>query len=147
MTRFLLILSFVFLSMPPAMAGAAPAVPGHAHHPKHNMVAFGTAELFVSHIVYVQPHNYQVILRLNLAAGDFAKYRDERARFPADRFIYLLDEMDISRIGGAAAVTGNLFRVDGSGARHDVLPGLRVERKNFEIVYFNELPLSLAAGG
>ena len=44
----------------------------HAHHAKHNMVLFGDGDTYyASHIVYKEPHNFQVILKINLDSGKF----------------------------------------------------------------------------
>lgn len=118
----------------------SPAHEGHIHHPKHNMILFGEQEVFASHIVYRKPHNYQVILKLKLDPQANKRYLDQRAKFPQDRFIYLLDEMDIATIASASAISGSMLRFDANDNRNEVLPKVDIPRQDFEIVYFNELP-------
>jgi hypothetical protein len=116
----------------------------HAQHAKHNMVLFGESEVFASHIVYKEPHNYQVILKIKLDAHHQALYLAERSQHPKDQFIYLLDPMNIKDIESAAAISGTISRMDASGVRREIAPNVVVTRENFEVIYFDELPLSLS---
>ena len=116
----------------------------HHHHVKHNMVIFGESEIFASHIVYKQPHNYQVILKLKLSDADRALYLRARTQFPSDRFIYLLNEMHIAEIANATSISGTLLRYDAAGTKHEIAARIELKRDQFEIVYFDELPLSLS---
>lgn len=117
----------------------------HDHnHAKHNHIVFGESEIFASHLVYKQPHNYQVILKLNLEAKDQEIYLAARAQFPQDEYVFLLDTMDISKIDSAEEITGPFFRRDSTGKKFELNPNLRIKRDRFQIIYFNELPLSLA---
>lgn len=127
-----------------AFAGGAHEHGGHEHHVKHNMVLYGFEQTFVSHIVFNAPHNYQVILKVNFDPATLEGYRTSRTKYPQARFIYLLDEMHIGDIEHLGVIQGTIFRVGEDGMKVVVARDVRVERRDFEIVYFNELPLSLA---
>ena len=124
------------------------SIPGHAtdhsHLAKHNMVLFGTAETFASHIVYKIPHNYQVILELGLSNEAREKYLSAKGAFPESLFVLLLDPNDISRIESAPEITGTIYRIE-NNRRIEIAAGVRVSRKDFRMIYFDELPLSLEA--
>lgn len=140
------IISLIFASLASwAMFGSLAFAQGHVHHSRHNMVLFGEAEVFASHIVYKVPHNYQVVLRLDLPAPQLASYRAERAAHPADLILFLLDPADIGAIETATEISGRFVRVDANGARLEFGVAFTLERGAFSVLYFNELPLSLAA--
>lgn len=115
----------------------------HSHHAKHNMVLYGEKETFLSHLVYKQPHHFQVILKVTLPGHAQALYLRERKANPGDQFIFLLDSMDMRDIQVARAVTGTLIRSTSAGERIELASGIRIEREAYEIIYFDELPLSL----
>ncbi len=117
----------------------------HAHHARHNMILHGTKEIFASHLVYKVPHNFQVIVRLKLSASVRRAYLAARAAYPEQTFILLLDPVSIGELAGAAQISGPLFRRDAEGVRVDVVPSVVLDRAQFEVVYSDELPLSLAA--
>jgi hypothetical protein len=116
----------------------------HTHHVRHNMVVYGMNEVFASHIVYKQPHNYQVILNVNFSDAVMDAYRLARTEHPSDTFIFLLEPGDISKIREEDRLTGSLFRRNSSGQRVDIEPSVTLEREAFRVEYFAELPLSLA---
>ena len=126
-----------------AVFGGATALAGGHHHPKHNMILYGEYEIFVSHVVYKVPHNFQIILKIKLDQKTRELYLKERTTHSQDQFIFLLDEMEIKNIAEAPSISGALIRSDADGKRHEILPHVGLERKDFEIVYFSELPLSL----
>src|SRR4051812_41609257 len=88
----------------------------HEHDPaaKHFMVLLGESEVFASHVVYKVPHNYQVLLKLNLDSATESTYFGERKLHPKDTFYLLLDKVDMSRIAQQAELTGSLLRYDSS---------------------------------
>ncbi len=123
---------------------SAEAAGGHQHHVKHNMVVHGLYEVFASHIVYKEPHNYQVILKLNLDQKTYQTYVNERTKYPKDQFIYLLDDMTIKDIQSIPSISGVLFRNDEQENQIPVVTQMKLNRGQFEVVYFEELPLSLS---
>lgn len=141
MVRFLFALAIVFSA--PAMA----AEPGHPpHHVKHNMVLFGSAEIFASHIVYKEPHNFQVILQVAFDPAVRALYQRERAARPANQLIYLLDPMHIAEIATLTSLKGDLISEFPDGKRVTLSTGVVLPKGSFRLIFFNELPLQLATG-
>lgn len=113
------------------------------HHARHNMLLFGKETLFLSHIVYKQPHNFQVILQVELDSPVREQVEKARQQYPGDQFVLLLDPVDISQISAQhPQLTGDIKRDDPSGNRFDVLPHVQV--LSYQILYFDEVPLSLA---
>lgn len=108
-------------------------------HPPHNMLLLGRDEIFASHIVYKAPHNYQVILKLRLPEKIRGEYLALRERNPEADLVFLLDEMDISRIASASTLSGTIRVLRGTGD----FPRITLDRDQFDLVFFNELPLSL----
>jgi len=133
-----LVALYTLLTFSPAAYGG-----DHDHHAKHNMLLFGEAEIYASHLVYKVPHNFQVVLKLALPPAVEQIYRAERARNPRDRFIFLLEEMNISQIESAQSIAASIFRIDGAGVKHVLVPRVEMPRKDFLVLYLNELPLSL----
>jgi len=115
----------------------------HEHHPKHNMVMFGEKEIFISHIVYKTPHNYQVILKVRLDQVALNEYLIARQKKPGDLIILFLDHMDISKIAEAELITGTIFSEDKEGIRKEIIRDVKINRKNFKIIFFDEVPLNL----
>ncbi|MGE0174971.1 MAG: hypothetical protein AB7T49_19415 [Oligoflexales bacterium] len=114
----------------------------HDHHARHNMVVYGVDEVFASHIVYKQPHNFQVILRINFSAPVLDAYRTARSEHPSDTYIFLLDPSDISQIGSATSLKGSLSRSNEEG-QQVIAPEVTLDRNDFQVIFFQELPLSL----
>lgn len=129
-----------------AAVGSAAHI-GHlpGHHVKHNMVLFGTQEFFASHIVYNVPHNFQLIIELKLSAIAQAKVRQARADYPSDLVIFLLDHVEQPDLKGASKISGTLQRKTSSGQKIELLSNLEFQNGEFSVVYFGELPESLAA--
>jgi hypothetical protein len=115
----------------------------HENHTKHNMVLVGENEIFASHIVYKSPHNYQVILKINLSAETRSKYLSARKSAPGNLMILLLDSMDISKIASTTALSGTLLSEDQNGNRSELETNIKIEQKDFQLLYFDEVPLSL----
>lgn len=116
----------------------------HAHHVNHNMVLFGQGENFyASHIVYKVPHNYQVILKVNLPANIKVLVNKEMAAHPSDQFIYLLDHMNISQITQQPTISGQFFRRAADGSKQILFSSVILQPSEYSVVYFDELPLSL----
>lgn len=116
----------------------------HHHHVRHNMVVYGEKEVHASHIVYKAPHNVQVIVRIEFPEAALEAYRAARADYPTDTYLFLLDPIDIAKIDEAESLTGALFRRDAGGRRVDLAASVTVDRADFDVVYLQELPLSLA---
>ena len=131
-----------FIALLLALSTASHAA-DHGHHVKHNMILLGEREVFASHIVYKVPHNYQVILKINLDAQTLPLYQGQKETHPRAQFIYLLDHMDISEIAIAESISGTILREDEQGNRVQLASGVKLAREDFEIVFFDEVPLSL----
>ena len=115
-----------------------------AQHAHHNMVLYGQGENFyASHIVYKVPHNYQVILKLNLSFDVRATLNKEMNAYPTDQFIYLLNHMDIGQITQQPAISGQVFRRTADGSKQILFSTVALQPSDYSIVYFSELPLSL----
>jgi len=115
----------------------------HSHHVKHNMVMYGESEIFLSHLVYKVPHNYQVILKIELPTEVRERYLAEKKAHPQDRFIFLFDHMCIEDIAEAEYVVGEIFRKDALGNKIVLEASLQLMKENYKIVFFNELPTDL----
>ena len=116
----------------------------HDHHTKHNMILFGTpGTYYASHIVYKAPHNFQVILMLNLSEDIKGKIVSEVQYYPDDQLIYLLDQMDISQIESKPPISGQVFRTSSDGVKHMILEKMELQSNQYDLIYFDELPLSL----
>jgi hypothetical protein len=114
----------------------------HTHHTKHNMVMYGESEVFLSHIVYKVPHNYQVILRIRISSEILHKYLE--AKKSASQMIFLFDKMNISEIANASFIKGIIYSEDSEGVRTQIETDVKIEKQDFDIIYFNELPLVLS---
>ncbi len=125
--------------------GSASVALAHGHA-QHNFVLFGEKEIYASHIVYKQPHNYQVILRLRLTEEVKSAYLATAKAHPAAVIRFKLDSMDVATIGSQAVLTGPILFDDESGVEQVAIPSVRVNRSEFDVLYFDELPLSLAGG-
>ena len=112
----------------------------HQHHPKHNMIMMGEGEIFLSHIVYKVPHNYQVLLEIKLDAESRKAYISSKKAYPDQLHILLLDHMDISQIGTMETLSGAMLRESGE-IRIEILK--RVEVESFKLIYLDEVPLNL----
>lgn len=115
----------------------------HSHHVKHNMVMYGESEIFLSHLVYKVPHNYQVILKIELPTEVREHYLAEKKAHPEDRFIFLFDHMCIGDIAEAEHVVGEVFRKDALGNKIVLETSLKLTKENYKIIFFNELPTDL----
>ncbi len=115
----------------------------HNHHTKHNMVLFGEDKIYASHIVYKVPHNFQVILEVNLPSEAKQKYLEARRQTPEATFVLLLDHMDIREIANVDSIQGPIFRLSDSGPRELIAPAFSIARQDYRLIYFDELPLSL----
>ena len=116
---------------------------GHVHS-KHNMILLGESEIFASHIVYKEPHNFQVILSLNLDEKTKNAYLTAKQAFPKGLFILLLDAIDIKEIAAQEVLTGTILYQDESEQRRVIVPNVTISKDNFRVIYFDELPLSLS---
>ena len=140
MTYFLPLLSFFLFTQ-----FASAQVP---HHAKHNMILIGENEIFASHIVYLEPHNFQIIMQLTLNQANAKIYHDARLAHPNKQFIFLLDAT-LQQFESVSEISGKVFYTDedgnGSDKQVEVIPSLKLKKPEFKILYFQELPLSLAA--
>lgn len=116
---------------------------GHHAEVKHNMILYGGNEIFISHLVYKAPHNYQVILNVQFPENVRKRYFESKKAYPDDTYIFLLDKMHIAEIGGLESITGTLTRTDSEGVKTILAESVRVGKANYKIVFFNELPLNL----
>ena len=112
----------------------------HHQHPKHNMIMMGESEIFLSHIVYKVPHNYQVLLKIKLRPSDKAEYLKNKAAYPEQLMILLLDHMEISQIAHAGKLVGTMLRENAAGIRTEIT---KVAVESFDLIYLDEVPLNL----
>ena len=126
-----------------AFAQVAPAPSPHDHHRRHFMVLAGESEVFAYHYVYKVPHNYQVILKVRFDEVSRALYLAERAAHPGETFFYYLDKMEIAKVDSAAELVGSLVREDAAGAQTELAAGIRVPRADFDLLFFDEVPVDL----
>ena len=113
------------------------------NHPQHKMIMYGENEIFMSHVVYKVPHNYQVILNVDLDEQSKAEYLKEKRIHKDDTFLFILDHMDISTIYDVSHLTGTLVRESIMFGRFEIAKKVRLDDENFKILYFNELPTHL----
>ena len=116
---------------------------GHNSHVKHNMILYGENEIFVSHLVYKAPHNYQVILRVQFPESVRNRYFETKKAHPDDAYIFLLDKMHIADIGGLDSITGTLTRTDSDEVKTVLAESVKIDKADYKVVFFNELPLNL----
>lgn len=125
------------------LLGATAMAAEYHKHPTHNMVLFGKTEVFASHIVYKEPHNFQVILSLNLDQATKKAYLDSKNINPSDLQILLLDPMDIENIRNLSQISGKLLTENSKGERQIIVENVIIVRQNFEVVFLGELPVGL----
>ncbi len=123
---------------------ASPTTPGpHDHHKRHFMVLAGETEVFAYHYVYKVPHNYQVILKVNFDEATKSTYLAEKAAHPKETFFYYFDPMVIADVASVTELSGSLVREDASGTQFEILKKIVVPRADFEVLFFDEVPLKL----
>jgi hypothetical protein len=103
----------------------------------------GPGAFYASHLVYKEPHNYQVILQVNFDLATEAKIADEMKAYPKDQFIFLLDHMDISQIQKMPSLSGQISRNASDDSKQILFESVRLEPQDYSVIYFSELPLSL----
>ena len=117
----------------------------HSQHVRHGMVLFGETNIFASHIVYKAPHNFQVVLEIRLSSQVNDAYSAARREFPMNKLVLVLDALDISLLGSTKLpLAGTIFREDQQGNKFELISGVKIGVPDYDIVYFDELPLSLA---
>ena len=114
----------------------------HSGHASHNMLLFGTDEVFADHIVYKEPHNFQVVVKVEFDQVAKDAYLKARADFPSEEFVFLLDPMDIGTIEQATSLSGKILRRTES-SQAVVQSGITLDQSQFTLLFFNKLPLSL----
>ncbi len=113
----------------------------HPHqHVKHGMLIFGTEEIFADHIVFKDPHNFQVILSIEFNRDDKGIYLSAKEQHPNDTFILLLDPTNIEQIAEAQTLRGSLLRRDPSEKQEVLRENIVLTKDQFQILYFNKLP-------
>jgi hypothetical protein len=118
----------------------------HAAHARHGMLLFGEGKVFASHIVYKAPHNFQVILELRLSPSVNEAYEGAKKQFTNDKIILVLDPFDISQLKSEKPLlSGTLLREDLEGNKHEVQSGIQLRDEEYDLIYFDELPLVLGA--
>lgn len=133
----------LFVSLILASVTTAATADDHAHHARHNMLIYGSGEVFASHIVYKAPHNYQVIFRVVLPEAVATAYHASRALHPDDTYLWLLDPLDMSTIESQTQLSGTFFREDATGEREILAPSLALTNDAYKLLLFNQLPLAL----
>ncbi len=135
MKKLCLVLIMTIISTLSAQAQSA--------HAKHNMILLGEKELFLSHIVYKVPHNYQILVKVKLDSGTQTIYSKARSQYPDNLFIFLLSEVDLVELPRTKILKGNLLVELENGTR--TVLEQNVEIDDFSILYFDELPLDLSS--
>lgn len=115
----------------------------HEHHAQHNMVMMGEKDIFISHIVYKVPHNYQVILQVNLDEMTLKHYLKAREALPDNMLVLLLDHMDISKIADMSSISGTIYTEDKQGVREEIISNVVIDKANYKIIFFDQVPLIL----
>ncbi len=115
----------------------------HSHHPKHNMILMGESQVFASHIVYKEPHNYQVLLQIDFDKVSLDTYLAFKKLHPENLFILLLDPMEIKNIASQDSISGTILYENADGQRTQIITNVFIPKENFRIIYFDEVPLSL----
>lgn len=118
-------------------AGAAHAE--HAHPVKHGFILMGTTEVFAAHIIASTPHNWQVLLALQLPETAEAAYTAAKAATPDGKMILVLDPVDLAGLAGEARLTGTISTEDAAGVRTPVATGVVIENDAFRVLYAEEL--------
>jgi hypothetical protein len=113
-------------------------------HSQHNMILLGEGPIFASHIVYKEPHNFQVLLEIKFDEETKSLYLASKADHSQALFIFLLDPIDIKNISTQEFISGSISYTDSAEQRHEVIHHVTVSRANFKVIYLDELPLSLA---
>ena len=116
---------------------------GHHSQVKHNMILYGENEIFISHLVYKAPHNYQVILKIQFPESVRQIYVESKKAYPEDIYIFLLDKMHIGDIADLDAITGTITRTDASDNKTVLASAVTINKADYKVVFFNELPLNL----
>ena len=115
----------------------------HSGHTSHNMLLFGSDEVFADHIVYKEPHNFQVILKIDFDQATKEAYLEARANHPDEEIVFLLDPMNIETIEQAAVLSGKILLRTDSG-QNVIRSEITLDQSQFKVLFFNKLPLSLA---
>lgn len=123
--------------------GSAIAQHDHHNHPPHNMILLGQDEVFASHIVYKEPHNFQVLLKVDFDPETRSVYKNAKREHPNQLFIFLLDSMDIKMISEQTALTGKILFENTKNERVVIRQNVHLSQDQFKIIFFDELPLSL----
>jgi hypothetical protein len=126
------------------LVGGLAMAQDHSHHPPHNMALYGNkGAVYLSHLVYKAPHNYQVILKVNFPEK-YGQLFSELESHPDDQFIMVLENLEIGRIQEKPALNGMILRIDQRGSKDLIFDKASLEPSDYSIIYFAELPLSLA---
>lgn len=125
---------------------AQPSTPvNHDHQARHNMIVYGNQDqLFASHMIYKFPHNYQVILKIDLGSQNKSLLTEALANSNTRNVLFVLDRMNIGEIQTKPVLTGALEQELNDGSSQILVDHLEVSPENYSIIYFEELPLSLA---
>lgn len=51
----------------------------------------------------------------------------------------LLDNMDISKIVEASSIQGTIVSENAQGVRQEICKDVKIERKDFEVIYFDKV--------
>lgn len=132
-----------FITIILSLASVQSFAQDHVHHVKHSMILFGEADnYYASHIVYKNPHHFQVILKVHFNSNVKAKIGSEMRAYPSDQFIYLLEHMDISLINQKPAISGQIFRRVVDGSKQIIFEQVELKPEEYSVIYFDELPFS-----
>jgi hypothetical protein len=114
----------------------------HSGHTSHNMLLFGTTEVFADHIVYKEPHNFQVVVKIDFDQVTKDAYLEAQANHPNEEIVFLLDPMNIETIEQATVLSGKIVLRSASG-QIIIRSEITLDQNQFKVLFFNKLPLSL----
>ncbi len=147
MSTFLKILMTLSISLFGTLALSAIDAPSgdHSHHNvKHNFIMYGENPIYASHLIYKAPHNFQVILQLNLSSQLVTSISELRIQNPNAVFYFEALNLDFSEFSNVNELTGAIFYEDEAGRRHTVIESNSITKDNFKVIYFYQLPLDLS---
>lgn len=115
--------------------------PDHSHHTvKHYFVLMGENEVFASHVVYRPPHNYQVLMKVQLPAEIETKYLESKKQFPKATFLLYFNPFVVSEIQSYPVLKGVLLQQNPDGQETLIAENLSLDAKDYQIFYFEEVP-------
>jgi len=117
----------------------------HEHppvHKKHSFVFVDRNAEYATHVVYKKPHNFQVNIRLK-PLPLLPYIAEAMASFPEQSFFIQFNPFDISKMNEKPDLSATIVREDSSGQLIPIAKDFSLVAGNYEVTYFEELPLDL----